>query len=258
MRPQTGYLRYFWYLVGLLWIICTTPDVSAGSYKASDQGKLMGLHQENDLQVVVQGERAEDHGYRAETKLSDAAGDAGSGPVVDGKTLGEWLRKLESRDPDDRIGACMALEKMGPVARPAIPALRRALRDEEVTVRILAASTLGGLGPDAATAVPDLVAALQDNNEYVRVFSVTAQGKIGIRARDGTGAIRNALDDPNALVRSQAEWALEQIGAQEQSSKEKESTQTGSSTVKSSTSDSPQKTSLRSFNYQEQKKNSSP
>jgi ankyrin repeat protein/HEAT repeat protein len=253
MRPQRGYLR-FWYLVGLLWLICTTSDVSAGTYKASIQGKLMGLHQDNDVQVVAQGERAEDHGYRAEAKLTDAAGDAGSEPVVDGKTLGEWLRKLESKDPDDRIGACMALEKMGPAARSAIPALRRALRDEEVTVRILAASTLGGLGSDAATAVPDLVAALRDENEYVRVFAVTALGKIGTQARDGTGAIGNALNDPNALVRSQAEWALQQIGAQEQSTKEKESTKTGSYTVKSSTSDSPQKTSLRSFNYQVQKK----
>ena len=249
MRPQTGYLP-IWCLVGLLCLVCLTPNVPAEPYKAGDQGKLMGLHQEDDVQVVAQGERVEDHGYRAETKLTDATGDAGSEPVVDGKTLVEWLRKLESRDSNDRISACMALEKMGPAARPAIPALRRTLRDEEVTVRILAASTLGGLGPDAATAVPDLVAALQDKNEYVRVFAVTALGKIGTHARDGTGALRNALDDPNALVRSQAEWALQQINVQERPVEKKKRTKAESLAIKSYTPASSQKIPSRGFQSQ--------
>lgn len=253
MGPQTSYRRLC-YLAAFLCLICSIPDVPAGMTKTSDQGKAMGLHKGDNVQVVAQDERAEDHGYMAETKLTEATSEAGSEPVVDGKTLEEWLRKLESRDPNDRINACMALEKMGPSARPAIPALRQALGDDEVTVRILAASALGGLGPDAATAVPDLVAALQDKNEYVRVFAVTALGKIGAHARESTGALRNALDDPNALVRSQAEWALQQIGAQEQGAKEKDITKTRSSTVKPSTSDSPQIASLRSFPYQEQNK----
>lgn len=251
MRPQTGYLP-IWCLVGLLCLVCLTPNVPAEPYKAGDQGKLMGLHQEDDVQVVVQGERVEDHGYRAETKLTDATGDAGSEPVVDGKTLVEWLRKLESRDSNDRISACMALEKMGLAARPAIPALRRTLRDEEVTVRILAASTLGGLGPDAATAVPDLVAALQDKNEYVRVFAVTALGKIGTHARDGAGALRNALDDPNALVRSQAEWALQQINVQERPVEKKKRTKAESLAIKSYTPASSQKIPSRGFQSQGQ------
>ncbi len=251
MRLKTGYRR-FWYLAAFLCLIGLIPDVPAGMNKTSDQGKLMGLHQENDLQVVAQGERAKDYGDRSETKLTDVTGEAGSEPVIDGKTLGEWLRKLESRDPNDRISACMALEKMGLAARSAIPALRKALRDEDVTVRILAASTLGGLGPHAATAVPDLVAALRDENEYVRVFAVTALGKIGTQARDGTKALRNALDDPNALVRSQAEWALQKINVQDRPVEKNERTKAESLAIKSYTPASSQKIPSRGFQSQGQ------
>ncbi len=251
MRPKTGYLP-IWCIVGLLCLVCSTPNVPAEPYRASDQSKLMGLHQEDDVQVVAQGERAKDHGYRAEMKLTDATGDAGSKPVVDGKTLVEWLGKLESKDANDRISACMALEKMGPAARPAIPALRRALRDEEITVRILAASTLGGLGPDAATAVPDLIVAVKDKNEYVRVFAVTALGKIGTHARDGAEVLRNALNDPNALVRSQAEWALQQINVQDRPVEKQKRTKAESLAIKSYTPASTQKIPSRGFQSQEQ------
>jgi HEAT repeat protein len=251
MRPQTGYLP-IWCIVGLLCLVCSTPNVPAEPYKSSGQGKLVGLHQKDDVQVVAQGERAEDHGDRAEMTLTDTIGDAGSEPVVDGKTLVEWLGKLESKDANDRISACMALEKMGPAARPAIPALRRALRDEEVTVRILAASTLGVLGPDAATAVPDLIVAVKDKNEYVRVFAVTALGKIGTHARDGAEVLRNALNDPNALVRSQAEWSLQQINVQVRPVEKKKRTKAESLAVKSYAPDSSQKIPSRGFQPQGQ------
>ena len=218
MKPQTNY-GYLWYLVALLCLICSTSNVPAETYQANHMDKTH---------------------------------DTGTEPVVDDKRVEELIRQLGSGDPNDRISACMALESIGPAARPAIPALRRTLRDKDVTVRILTASTLGGFGPAAATAVPDLIAALQDENEYVRVFVATALGNIGSHAHTASEALRNVLTDPNALVRSQAEWALQQIGAQDQSTQEKESTKTGSSAVKFATADSPQKSPLRSFHYQEQ------
>jgi len=251
MRPKTGYRR-FWYLAAFLFLICSIPDVPAGMNKNSDQGKVMRFHQENDIQVVAQRKRAEDHWVRSETKLTDVAGEARSEPVVDGRALEEWLRKLERRDPNDRINACKALEEMGLAARPAIPALRQALRDEHIIVRILAASTLGGLGPDAATAVPDLVAALKDKNEYVRIFAITALGKIGTHARDGTEALRKALDDPNALARSQAEWALQQINIQDPPVEKKKHNISESLAIKSYTPASSQKILSRDFQSQGQ------
>ena len=253
MKPQTNY-GYLWYLVALLCLICSTSNVPAETYEANDRSKLALNPAEQAFQEIdTQGEGTEDHGPKPEPKRMDKTHDTGTEPVVDDKRVEELIRQLGSGDPNDRISACMALESIGPAARPAIPALRRTLRDKDVTVRILTASTLGGLGPAAATAVPDLVAALQDENEYVRVFVATALGNIGSHAHTASEALRNVLTDPNALVRSQAEWALQQIGAQDQSTQEKESTKTGSSAVKFATADSPQKSPLRSFHYQEQK-----
>jgi ABC-type lipoprotein export system ATPase subunit len=50
MRPKTGYLP-IWCIVGLLCLVCSTPNVPAEPYRASDQSKLMGLHQKDDVQV---------------------------------------------------------------------------------------------------------------------------------------------------------------------------------------------------------------
>ncbi|MGD8768793.1 MAG: ankyrin repeat domain-containing protein [Desulfobacterales bacterium] len=218
MKIQTNY-RYLRYLAALLCLICSTSNVPAETYKTNHMDKT--------------------HDTKTE-------------PAVDDKRVEELIRQLGSGDPNDRISACMALESIGPAARPAIPALRRTLGDKDVTVRILAASTLGGLGPVAATAVPDLIAALQDENEYVRVFVATALGNMGSHAHSASQALRDVLTDPNLLVRSQAEWALQQIGVQDQTAQEKDITQTKSAAVKSSTADSPQKSPLRSFHYREQ------
>jgi len=200
MKPQTKY-GHLCYLVALLFLICSSSNVPAQTHEAKHTDKTR--HTETE-------------------------------PGVGDKRVKDLIKQLGSADPNDRISACMALESMGPAAKPAIPALRQTLRDKDVTVRILAASTLGGLGPAAATAVPDLVAALQDKNEYVRVFAATALGNMGSHAHSASQALRDVLTDPNLLARSQAEWALQQIGVQNQTAQEKEITQTRSAAVKSS------------------------
>ena len=282
MKPQKNY-GLLWYFVGLLCLICSTSYLPAETCKADDRSKLIRpiednkvLIQQHGCQELINVEpavrpatptpgNALNHGntlaltpheeafQEIDTQVNDTEGHGtGTEPVVDDKRLEELIGQLESGDLNDRISACMELESLGPAARPAIPALRRALRDNDATVRILAASTLGGLGPAAATAVPDLVAALKDKNEYVRVFVATALGNMESHAHAASEALQNVLNDPNALVRSQAEWALQQIGAQDQSTQKEKSAKTGPAAVKSSTDDSPQKSPLRSFHYQEQ------
>jgi HEAT repeat protein len=50
----------------------------------------------------------------------------------------------------------MALDNMGPLAAPAVPALVKALRDPDANVRPWAARALGNIGPAAEAAVPAL------------------------------------------------------------------------------------------------------
>ena len=74
-----------------------------------------------------------------------------------GDTVPELIKKLQSPFGTEVTAAAKALEKLGPEARPAVPALAAALQkanfgDERVTL----ARTLGAIGPGAKDAVPAL------------------------------------------------------------------------------------------------------
>ena len=58
---------------------------------------------------------------------------------------------------DARVGACQALEELRGGAAPAVPALRRALQQDDLWLRVRAASALAAIGPPALPALPDLL-----------------------------------------------------------------------------------------------------
>jgi HEAT repeat protein len=145
--------------------------------------------------------------------------DAGQGK------LEELLKGLESPNPAARAMAATALTRMGPGAEPAVPALAKALADQDLDVRYWAASALKAVGPAAHAAVTALVKALDTFpggspaldgpvRYYADVRSVAAEalGVIGNRAKDALPALKKALTDPEPAVRSAAADALQRIG----------------------------------------------
>src|SRR4051794_20348249 len=83
------------------------------------------------------------------------AGDAADQePTYQGRPLDTWVGQLQSPEARARRQAAYALSQMGPEAKPAVPALTEALKDEEGEVRMLAAEALGRIGPGAAAAIP--------------------------------------------------------------------------------------------------------
>jgi FG-GAP-like repeat/HEAT repeats len=76
-----------------------------------------------------------------------------------------------------RINASLALTKMAPATRAAVPALAGALNDEEPLVRMNAALALFRLGAEARPAVPALLEALRDkkNQMYPGGFALSIQ-----------------------------------------------------------------------------------
>jgi HEAT repeat protein len=66
------------------------------------------------------------------------------------------------------------LERIGPQAKPAIPALIATLSSDDREVRYQAVHALGAIGPDAQAAVPALRARLDDVNSMVRNATVGA------------------------------------------------------------------------------------
>jgi HEAT repeat protein len=95
--------------------------------------------------------------------------------------------------------------------RPCLPALMKALGDNDVDVRAWSAQAIGDIGPDAAEAVPALIALLRNQDVGSRNSAAIALRAIGPEAKSALPALREALSDPNKDVRRFATAAIEKI-----------------------------------------------
>jgi HEAT repeat protein len=97
-------------------------------------------------------------------------------------------------EPDATVGpdAARAISFLGLKARPAVPALARALKDPRQSVRFWASEALGKIGgPEVRAVLPDLVAALDDEDRWVRIHAAQAIAAFGGDAR---GAVPKIID----------------------------------------------------------------
>jgi HEAT repeat protein len=149
----------------------------------------------------------------------------------------KWTAQLESGDATERAAAARALSDMGPAARPAVPALARAVADPDPEVRRLAAYALRQIGPDARDAAPDLEKALADSVPAVKraaayallavspdsaaplptlieaiqlgdARAIVAVGQMGPAAREAIPSLVQAMGNRSTVVRVQAVQAL--------------------------------------------------
>ena len=115
------------------------------------------------------------------------------------------LAAILTDDPDREMRgeASLALVKIGPAARAAVPALARSLSDPEPHVRMNAAVALHRLGADGRAAVPELLRALgsEDNGVYLASYGVSiremaalALGRTMPGTADGVPALIDALE----------------------------------------------------------------
>src|SRR5205823_2105393 len=91
-----------------------------------------------------------------------------------------------SRSSPTELGRAVAttLDQFGPEARPALPALRQALKDEDHYVRGLALHALGQMGTEAHDTLTAMLLCLDDPVLEVRVAAIQALGSLG---REGLG-----------------------------------------------------------------------
>jgi HEAT repeat protein len=75
----------------------------------------------------------------------------------------------------------------------------------------MAILALGEIGPDARPAVPYLLEALRDDNEGVRRRAAVALGNIRADGETVVVALQSALNDPSPGVREMVSSALEEI-----------------------------------------------
>jgi predicted Zn finger-like uncharacterized protein len=121
---------------------------------------------------------------------------------------------LKNPNPDYRAAAAVCLWMLFREARDAVLPLSEALADTDEQVRSHAAFALAAIGPDAEEAVPALVRALQNqNDDLLRMRAAYALGEIGAKAKKAVLALRQALADKRPTVRlttAQALWTIEQ------------------------------------------------
>ncbi|MBE9225179.1 HEAT repeat domain-containing protein [Phormidium sp. LEGE 05292] len=112
---------------------------------------------------------------------------------------------LKDEDEQVRLDAAVALRRIG---SPAVYALTKALKDDNVLVRRGATFALAGIGAQAKQTIPILIEMLSDNDEQIRLNASIALRGIGATA---TPALTEALQHKNPLIRKGAAIALGQI-----------------------------------------------
>jgi HEAT repeat protein len=137
-------------------------------------------------------------------RMGAAVGLGGIGPKAR-EAIPLLADALESPHEDHNVKdrAAEALGKMGP---EAIPALVKALQNNQYFARRISARALGEIG--GADAVPALIKALQDDDRSVRWLTIEALGKIGPDAREAIPALTRALQDKRYSIRASATRAL--------------------------------------------------
>jgi HEAT repeat protein/lysophospholipase L1-like esterase len=120
---------------------------------------------------------------------------------------------LTSARADVRTAAAWALGQKGIAGRGG-PALARAMRDPEASVRLEAAGALRLVGSGARKAAVDaLFAALRDSSEQVRWAAARALFELNLRPPADVKPLAAALESEDVYVRGFAAFTLGEMGA---------------------------------------------
>ena len=114
------------------------------------------------------------------------------------------IKALQDDNGKTRLSAASVLGEIGP---EAVPALIDALQNGDESLRFSATLVLGDMGPAAKDAVPALVEALRDRDFFY--FAAKSLSDIG---SDAVPALVDALRNDNVLLRRGAAGALLQLG----------------------------------------------
>ncbi len=121
------------------------------------------------------------------------------------------VRLLQVTAAAGRVEAALALGEIGARADLAVPALVAVLIEREL--RLPALQALERFGPAASDAVPAILPHLDDRDRRVREQVARVLGHLAVDAHVVAPALARALDDVRFQVRVRAAWALGEFGA---------------------------------------------
>lgn len=109
-------------------------------------------------------------------------------------------RLIKHADPRRRELAAAVLWRTGEGAKPALPELGGALRDERPEVRVNVLGTLGMLGPPSPEIEQAIFAATEDENTLVRAQAAVALGRV-VRTPQSMARLAALFGDTDSHVR---------------------------------------------------------
>jgi len=118
------------------------------------------------------------------------------------------------REEDRRLAAIFILDRMGPPAQEALPALRRLAEDHSSAVRFYALCAICKIGPTQQD-LSLFLRALTDDASLCRCKGADGLAELGAKAGSAVPALHKALADSNQEVRSSARRALARVSPNE-------------------------------------------
>ena len=113
----------------------------------------------------------------------------------DPRDLGEIMSRLSDSHPVVRYWAATGCLVLGKHAAPAVKALRKLMKDEEISVRIAAAEALYVLG-EKQVSLRCLEDAMKSDNLIARLHALNALEEMGSDARPAIATIRSLVNGP--------------------------------------------------------------
>lgn len=132
------------------------------------------------------------------------------GQIGDPEAIPIFIAALENQDDSIRWSAIGALESLGHKAKAAVPALMRAVKNDEANGWI-AASALGAIDAEGIS-TPVLIETLGDKDAQMRRFAALGLSGIGRKAAAAEKALRDGLHDSDPRARIAAATAYWSVG----------------------------------------------
>jgi HEAT repeat protein/S1-C subfamily serine protease len=163
-----------------------------------------------DTQMLLRLFRDADESTEVRLQALKALGRLGVGPDV--KEVPFLGKSLESSDPEMRRLAAEGLLRLGPLAKPAMPAVLVALKLPDKLTRVAALRVLGAIGPGARGEIPTLVSTLKDADRTVGVAAAQALIQLG-ETKDAISFLGETVKNGPSAARTKACLALAGLGA---------------------------------------------